>query len=645
MDDTGRLRRKDTTKGPPLRILSLDGGGVRGYSMLIIVQELMHKMFVELEGRPPRRDEIPRPCDYFDLIAGTGTGGLIAIMLGRLRMDVETCKTVYVRMTRRVFETDKTFAGIPYKSTMFKASKLEDAIRECVAQHTISEHEGNDVLANATPMSPDVAGVPSSPMSARGPSRSFSQSSRYSQIGSMSPIAQRAGFGSLRWGDANALLYDARENRTKTAVTAVLKGTPHNVFLRSYDSRKETAPDVNCTIWQAGRATAATALAFKPIQIGQSIYLDEGAGQFNPSPLVLDEAVRTEWPGREVGVFMSIGTGKRPAGTNNRQSEWWEGVLGGGIMGDYAEARRRLISKLEACEDSHQYMLREHLTTRGVDRDNYYRLNVEIGVGEFGMNEWARLAEISSNTRIYLAKDDVTAMAQSAAAKMAKIHFAKVRQDRAEARKREGQPARDSWQNPWEQPLPTSAPPPPPSNPMAVELPGDEGFRPGSQNYEHRPSIADQKYTVISDSPVQSEYRESNNDYDQPASPQNGSFPRPATRGSGPHSPPPSHPLQPIQSLHHQTQRQQYASNNPSPRPSGDFQHPPSPPPLPPKTPLQSSESPRSSSLAGNSPNRNQRYHQPPKTFTNMGDLGRRLPYPDIEGPPPPVNPASKPQI
>lgn len=26
------------------------------------------------------------PCDYFDLIGGTGTGGLIAIMLGRLRM-------------------------------------------------------------------------------------------------------------------------------------------------------------------------------------------------------------------------------------------------------------------------------------------------------------------------------------------------------------------------------------------------------------------------------------------------------------------------------------------------------------------------------------------------------------------------------
>ena len=53
----------------------LDGGGVRGYSTLLLLQEVMHKLFVEMKGRAPEAWEMPRPCDHFDLIVGTGTGG------------------------------------------------------------------------------------------------------------------------------------------------------------------------------------------------------------------------------------------------------------------------------------------------------------------------------------------------------------------------------------------------------------------------------------------------------------------------------------------------------------------------------------------------------------------------------------------
>lgn len=186
---------------------------MRGYSMLIILQQLMHRTFVETEGRAPKRNEIPKPCDHFDLIAGTGTGGLIAIMLGRLRMDVETCKDVYVRMTKRVFETDKTFAGIPYRSTLFKASKLEEAIMECVREHTIYDDEGNDTENGSGLTSSQDLRVPMTPGSA-GPrvNRSASNASRYSQIG-MTPVNQR--MAALKFGNPNARLYDNREERTK----------------------------------------------------------------------------------------------------------------------------------------------------------------------------------------------------------------------------------------------------------------------------------------------------------------------------------------------------------------------------------------------------------------------------------------------
>lgn len=63
------------------RILSLDGGGVRGLSSLLILQNLMKEV-----RRVKNLDHDPLPCQYFDLMGGTSTGGLIAIMLGRLRM-------------------------------------------------------------------------------------------------------------------------------------------------------------------------------------------------------------------------------------------------------------------------------------------------------------------------------------------------------------------------------------------------------------------------------------------------------------------------------------------------------------------------------------------------------------------------------
>jgi hypothetical protein len=216
MDSLG-IKRKDTIKGPPLRILSLDGGGVRGYSMFLIIQDLMHRTFVETEGRAPRRSEIPKPCDHFDLIVGTGTGGLIALMLGRLRLDLETCKELYVRLTRIVFETDKTIAGIPYRSTLFKATKLEEVIKECVREHTVLEAEGNDDAA-ADMMSPMSATIKSS--AARGnadsPRRQPSNASVVS-FSARSPTAQMARpFFSSRGGNPNARLYDERETRTKT---------------------------------------------------------------------------------------------------------------------------------------------------------------------------------------------------------------------------------------------------------------------------------------------------------------------------------------------------------------------------------------------------------------------------------------------
>src|SRR4051812_9890081 len=85
---------------PPIRILSLDGGGIRGLSSLLMLREIM-KQIADDDGVEDARSM--RPADCFDIICGTSTGGLIAILLGRLRLTVTEAIDVYQEMAKRIF--------------------------------------------------------------------------------------------------------------------------------------------------------------------------------------------------------------------------------------------------------------------------------------------------------------------------------------------------------------------------------------------------------------------------------------------------------------------------------------------------------------------------------------------------------------
>lgn len=55
-----------------LCLLSLDGGGVRGLSSLLILKDVMTQLNSEREV-----GQLLKPCDVFDLIGGTSTGGCV----------------------------------------------------------------------------------------------------------------------------------------------------------------------------------------------------------------------------------------------------------------------------------------------------------------------------------------------------------------------------------------------------------------------------------------------------------------------------------------------------------------------------------------------------------------------------------------
>ena len=51
-----------------------DGGGIRGVSELLMLDEIMSRIKHDLGLSEP-----PRPCEYFHLIGGTSTGGQVSL--------------------------------------------------------------------------------------------------------------------------------------------------------------------------------------------------------------------------------------------------------------------------------------------------------------------------------------------------------------------------------------------------------------------------------------------------------------------------------------------------------------------------------------------------------------------------------------
>ncbi|KAG6893710.1 hypothetical protein C0993_000479, partial [Termitomyces sp. T159_Od127] len=96
-------------------------GGVRGLSELFILQEMMYRL-MHLENLKA----MPKPCDYFDIIGGTGTGGLIALMLGRLHMPIDLAIEKYVSFSQEVFSDLKKWG---HRAEKFKATVFESGIR------------------------------------------------------------------------------------------------------------------------------------------------------------------------------------------------------------------------------------------------------------------------------------------------------------------------------------------------------------------------------------------------------------------------------------------------------------------------------------------------------------------------------------
>ncbi|KFX92080.1 hypothetical protein O988_07432 [Pseudogymnoascus sp. VKM F-3808] len=249
---------KPTSREPqdrPLRILSLDGGGIRGISELVILGEIMHRVERGLKkeslasGRILQEATPLLPADYFDMICGTSTGGLIAILLGRLRLSVPEAIDTYRLLAKQVFSERKGRG----KDGTFKASNLEKAMKETI-ESKLGKGHADDKMFMTDPVS------------------------------------------------------------CKTFVCAVpamhINNQPR--LFRTWSADEN--PGYNCMIWEAARATSAAPTLFKRIYIGdagiEEEFIDAGLGCNNPVQYLVKEAIKEFGPDRKVDCIVSIGTGK-----------------------------------------------------------------------------------------------------------------------------------------------------------------------------------------------------------------------------------------------------------------------------------------------------------------------------------------------
>ena len=117
--------------GKELCLLSLDGGGVRGLSSLQIIKQIMETINPE---------NPPKPCDYFDMIGGASTGGLIALMLGRLRMSIDDCIAAYTDLSPKIFTKLHHRLSWPGRiQGRFDHQALENGVKSLLVQQGLGE--------------------------------------------------------------------------------------------------------------------------------------------------------------------------------------------------------------------------------------------------------------------------------------------------------------------------------------------------------------------------------------------------------------------------------------------------------------------------------------------------------------------------
>ncbi|KAF2478100.1 FabD/lysophospholipase-like protein [Lindgomyces ingoldianus] len=396
-------------------ILTLDGGGIRGYASLLILQRLMHeiaeceKRLQDEEGpvansqrRTFNEDEL-LPCHYFDYIYGTSTGGLISVLLARLRMTVPQCLELYRAVGNDLFGHRRNILPL---ATKYHHKPLEKAVQRIVKQYC--KHHGDSCNGNDW-----------HPWNVDEDAKDEGGSSSSSTDGQTERICQ------------------------SICLTATHSGQISEAYLlRTYDHRYD--PDIappwvtpyntgadKLRIWQVTRATSAAPFFFKMLEAdfggtrGKIGFKDGGIRENNPSYAAYTEHLSLRGEDHEPAILLSVGTG-RPDTQHDGFAAVWPGPFGKvPLVKKWSEkiaVFKNVLIKYTEGENRHKTM---QTIARGEHRW-YKRLNVDKGLEDMPLDSWEKglwknphtgetkqvsggktLSKMETVTKTYLDRDEV----------------------------------------------------------------------------------------------------------------------------------------------------------------------------------------------------------------------------------------------
>ncbi|KAE8814161.1 Patatin group A-3 [Hordeum vulgare] len=150
-------RQNSADKDKLITVLSIDGGGVRGIIPATILGFLGEE-FKKLDGPEARI------ADYFDVIAGTSTGGLLTVMLtapdknGRPLFDAKELAQFYMDESPKIFPQKNSFFGkIATALKMVRGPKYNGKYLHALLRRHLGETKLDRTLTNVVIPTFDIA--------------------------------------------------------------------------------------------------------------------------------------------------------------------------------------------------------------------------------------------------------------------------------------------------------------------------------------------------------------------------------------------------------------------------------------------------------------------------------------------------------